>query len=287
MSMRRFLRVIVPLCGLFLPQMAVAQNPCIANPALCNPCFSALGLPCLAPGTFGAAGLVTYLGTVILPGVRTVFYALAIVFFFYYGIRLLLESDEENTISEVKSAYGYGIAGAVIVSLAGSFADAFSNPATIIEKTPIESGLGLVIEFIFLIISISMTAAIVYLGIRLIMLQGQESEIEEQKKRFFHGLLGVAIIILARTVVRAFMPNTFYGGSGAVVLATEIVGIINFLLTLLGALAVLAIVVAGILLMIATDDTLKDRAKKSIFTAVVALIVVFSSLMIIRFVLML
>ena len=269
MSLIRLARLVVPLCALCLPRIAYADI---------NPCFTDLGLPCLT-GT-GAAGLEIFARDFILKGAQTAFLALAILFFFYYAIRLILESEEENTISEVKSAYGYGIAGAAIVSLAGFFASSFSDPDVVINPAPIEGGLRLVILFMKLAVSISMTGAIVYLGVRLIMLQGQESEIEEQKKRFFHGLLGVAIILLAESVVFSFMP-----GAGSVILTAEIIGIINFILTLLGAMAVLAFIIAGIMLVVATDDALKDRAKKSIFTTVITMIVVFSALLIVHFVL--
>lgn len=269
----KILRIVTALSTLLLPQMAGAQI---------NPCFIP-GLPCLQ-GT-GAAGLATFATNYILKGAMIAFFAVALLFFFYYAIRLMLEGEEENTITEVKSAYGYGITGAVIVSLAGFLASSFSDPTAIINPAPIEDGLSLVITFMRLAVSISMTAAIVYLGVRLILLQGQESEIEEQKKRFFNGLLGVAIIILAETVVSAFFPTAIIGGSGAVTLAREIVGIINFILTLLGALALLAFVVAGIMLIFATEDALKDRAKKTIFTTVISIIVVFSSLLIVHFVL--
>lgn len=273
----KLLRIITTLSALLLPQIAGAQI---------NPCFLP-GLPCL-PGT-GATGMANYLSGFILTGAKTAFLAVAIIFFFYYGIRLLFEGEDENTVTEVKSAYGYGIAGAAIVSLSSLFADSFSNPTLIINPVPIEGGLGLVILFMRLAVSISMSAAIVYMGVRLILLQGQESEIEEQKKRFFNGLLGVAIIILANTVVGAVFPSTLLGtvmgNSGSVTIASEIVGIINFILTLLGAMALLAFVIAGIMLIFAADDALKDRAKKTIFTTVVTLIIVFSSLLIIHFIL--
>ncbi len=267
----RFLRILLPGI-LLLPGLARAQSV--------NPCFAALGLPCLpAPG---ALGLAAYAEAYILRGAMAAFLAIAIWFFFYYGVRLLLEGEEESTISETKSAYGYGIAGAAIVSLAGIFADAFSDPTDIVDPEPIRDSLALVIRFMFLAVSISVTAAIVFLGVRLILLQGNESEIEQQKKRFFHGLLGVAVILLADVIVGAFLP-----GYGSVVIAQELVGIINFILTLLGALAVLAVIIAGIMLVVSVDEGLKDRARKTIFTTVIALIVVFCALLIVRFVLLL
>ena len=258
-----------------LPAQAFADSIVI------NPCFPALGIPCL-PGT-GTAGLEIYAQTYILSGARIAFLAVAIAFFFYYAVRLILTSHDESVITETKSAYGYAVAGAAVVSLASIIAEAFTSPQAtvdIIVEEPIRTGLtDYVIFFLRLVVSIAATGTIVFLGVRLIVLQGEEAEIEKQKKRFFNGLLGVAIVLLANVAVNAFAP-----GTGSVALAGEIAGITNFILTLLGAFALLGFIVAGLLLVLSTDESLKDRAKKAVFTTVIAMIVVLSSFIIVRFV---
>ena len=60
-------------------------------------------------------------------------------------------------------------------------------------------------------------------------------------------------------------------------------GIINFTLTLIGALAVFTIIIAGIMLVLSVDEGLKDRAKKAIVVAVVGLIVALLSYILVRF----
>ena len=61
------------------------------------------------------------------------------------------------------------------------------------------------------------------------------------------------------------------------------VGIINFTLTLIGALAVFTIIIAGLLLVLSIDENLKDRAKKAIVVAVVGLIIALLSYILVRF----
>src|SRR5690606_33535568 len=101
----------------------------------------------------------------------------------------------------------------------------------------------------------------------------------QQKKRFFHGLIGVAIVLLADVTVDYFRP-----GARSIGLAGEIGGIVEFLLTIIGALAVLGFIVAGFMLVVSTDESLKDRAKKAIFATVVTMIIVLASSLIVRFV---
>lgn len=263
----RITRILALSAVLALPQAAAAQITACPVP----------GLPC-ASGGVGA--LVGYAESVLIPGLMSIFVAICLLFFFYYGVRLMLESEDESTISETKSAYGYAIAGVAVVSLAQFIIDGTGvGNGAVVNPDPINSALGLVIDYLLAMTSAAVTAMMVFQAFRIILLQGQESEIEQQKKRFFHGLLGVAVILLAGPLVNAFLP-----GSNSNILGAEVVGIINFLLTIFGALCVLGIIIAGVMLVVSTDEGLKDRAKKAIFATVVSLIVVLSAALIVRFI---
>jgi hypothetical protein len=268
----RFLRLLGLSALLILPQTMSAApiNVCGIMPALSTWC-----------ATGGISSGVLLIETTLMDAAMNIFFGLSLLFFFYYAIRLMLESEDESTIGETKSAYSYAIAGCIIVSMVNYIRNAVGvgvASGTLINTAPVLTGVSNIILFIRLIIALCVTGAIVYSGFRLIVLQGQESEMEQQKKRFFYGLLGVAVILLAETIITAFLPP-----SGASVLAVQIVGIINFLLTIMGALAVLAFIVAGIMLVFSTTDSLKDRAKKTMFTTVIALILVIVSYVIIKF----
>ena len=102
-----------------------------------------------------------------------------------------------------------------------AFGDSAQN--TLINQQPVVDALDLVVRYMRLMVSAAVSLLIVYQGVRIILLQGQESEIEQQKKRFFHGLLGVAIVLLANVVVSAFFPQT----NGTAILNTEFVGVIK------------------------------------------------------------
>lgn len=232
-------------------------------------------------------------GVTFFFGLRVIFGGIAALYFMVYALKLLFESEDENAISEVKSAYGHAVAGAAIVSASSLFVQAFGvvgpdvvtdNARNLITPEPIEYSIGLAIKYIRLALSVAVTAMITFQGVRLILLQGQESELEQQKKRFFHGLIGVAAILLASPIIASVDP-VVSAGRGAPILGAEAIGVVNYLLQILGALAVIAIIIAGIMLVVSTKEELKDRAKKIVFGTFVALIVVISAYAIVNFVL--
>lgn len=277
---------ITAFLSLFMPETAsmaiiqvptnVGTNPCILGSLFC-------------PGG-GVSELARYIETTLFGGMQILFTALAIAMFAQYGIRLALESSDESTISEVKSAYKYAVVGAVIVTVASFIVRAVgqpdavlgvgSNAAVLVNAGVVTDGLGEIELFLRIMVATAVGAVIAYQGIRLIILQGNESEVEEQKKHFLHALIGVAIILLANVVVSSFIP----GNNGSAELAVQIVGITNFLLVIIGGLAVLSFIVAGILLILSTDEGLKDRAKKIIFTTIITMIIVLCTYTIVNFI---
>ncbi len=258
---------------------AVFGIPVPTIPTVTNPCGIAGGLPC---GSGGAAGVSDFTVALIIPALEYIFLAIAIVMFFFYGVRLMLESEEDSTISETKSAIAYGVSGAVIVSIAGLIVQAVGPgfaSGTIVNAGPVTTAFDSIVLFMRLMVSAAVSAVIVYQGFRLIVLQGDEGETEQTKKRFFNGLIGVAVVTLGNFIIEGFLPS-----SGPTVLTVQIIGIANYLLEIFGALCVLAFLVAGFMLVISTDEGLKDRAKKAMFTTTIAIIVVLCCLVIVNFV---
>lgn len=262
--------------GLFSLLAAVALPPVLPT---VSPCGIAPGLPC---GSGGATGLAAYTVSTVVPALETGFLAIAIVYFFYYAVRLMLESEEDSVISETKSAYGYAIAGSVMVSMSGLIVQAVGPgfaSSTLINQAPVLSGLDSIIFFLRLMVSAAVSAGIVFQGFRMVVLQGDDGELGAQKKRFFNGLIGVAVVTLGNVIVEGFLP-----GSGPGVLTLQIIGITNYILQIFGALCVLAFLAAGFMMVISVDEGLKDRAKKTMFTTTVALIVILCCLVIVNFV---
>ncbi|UPA22997.1 pilin [Candidatus Peribacteria bacterium] len=289
MRILRPLALLTGLVGILLPETGfLAVEPVATSVNLSTVCFIT-SLYCPGGGSLGAA---MYVETTLFNGARLVFSAAAILLFTQYGIRLMMESSDESTISEVKSAYTYGIAGAAIVTLATLIVQAVGQPfgtygtdnsGVLVSPAVVGDTLHVIVFFMRVMVGTALTAVVVYQGIRLIILQGQDSEIEKQKQRFFHTLIGVAIITLATTVVSDFLP----GSGGSSDLAVQMIGIANFLIVLIGGLSVLTFIVAGLFLVVSTDEGLKDKAKKTIFGTVIGLIIMLTSYTIVNFIIQL
>ncbi len=267
----RFLRLLSFLSA-FLPGIALAQ---IA------PCPLGSIIPC---GTGGASGASAFIGYELLPELRIAIAGIMLFFFVYYALRLILESDQESTVTETKQAYGYAVTGAVFISVASLVALGVGSSAsrTLINSDtggPIWTIFALIITYMRWLMGTIVMVFIAFQGIRLMVLNGQESEVEKQRTRFFHGLIGVAVVLLASTIVSSVTQND------AGLLGEQGKALANLLLEVFGFLVVLSFIVAGVMLVFSTDEGLKDRAKKVFYGSVVGLVVVFCCYSIITFVL--
>jgi hypothetical protein len=251
--------------------LAFSLNPNWAN-----------GLQGILPNSAGGgvAGLSQYIATNILAALEIGFIALAVVMLFVYAASFVFAGHDENAVTESRLAYVHAITGAALVGLAHLLVQAFSPTETgsnIVNVAPLKTGFGNVVFYFRILLAIALTFNIVYQGFRLIMSQTQEDG-EKARKRLLYGFIGVAIVLLAQAIVRAFDVEGVLGGTGSPTgIAVEIVGIANFLLTLIGAMAVFALIIAGVLLLVSVDESLKDKAKTIVKTTVITLAVVLVS----------
>ncbi|MBI5156082.1 hypothetical protein HZA45_02280 [Candidatus Peregrinibacteria bacterium] len=234
-------------------------------------------LPC---GGGGVLGATVYLTAVIFPAVRLGFIAVAIIMFTIYAGQLLLNPTEESTVKDMKEAYADAVVGAVIVSVSTFIVDAFGRGAnnTLINPLPVTFAITNVLGYFKLVMGVLISVLVTTQGIRLMLLQGQESEITQQRSRFLYSLLGVAVILLANAIIAVIQP-----GANSIIASNELRGIVNFGLVFLAVLAVISIAVAGIFLIVSVDETFKDKAKNIIFGTVVSLIIVMSAYSIVNY----
>ncbi|TSC78983.1 MAG: hypothetical protein G01um101425_829 [Candidatus Peregrinibacteria bacterium Gr01-1014_25] len=267
--MSLFLRLAL-LGLLILPEPAAAYIP-VPN------CL----LPFLPCGDGGVEGLNAYFWNTAFPFLRVSFVGIALLMFVYYGIQLMLARQQESVQSEAKSAYEMAIFGCVLVMLASMIVETFTPgiPGAFIKPEPLITGLTAVIFYFKAALTAVVIMRITIQGVRLVLLEGQaEGEMEKQKKQFFNSLLGVGLVLLANAIVAAAYPGARSG-----ILATEIVGFANFLLVLAGGAAVLAFIAAGVMMIVSFDESLKDRAKKTMFTTVLAIVVILTSYVLVNY----
>jgi hypothetical protein len=238
----------------------LAQLP---DPNVIDPCPT--GLSC-------APDVSAYIFDVIINGPRGImvgFFGVLFAMLVIYAVRLLLGNDDEEQKEEAKRSYGHAIFGTILVLGATTVSMSFTtlggvNPAPTI---------GVVEVIIFILKGLVATLLVMNIfiqGVRLIVVE-EESHREKARKRFIHGMIATAIIILATPIV----DTAWTGNIG--IATGEILGIANFLATIFGVLATVALVVAGLMLVISIDDQLKDRAKKIIIASIVTIAVVISS----------
>lgn len=232
-------------------------------------------VPCNASGG-GAAGLSFYVLDRIVAALEIGIIAAAIICLFIAAAQMTAFSSQENTVTESRTSYIYIIIGLAIIGLARWFVTAFSPVDTgsaLVNTDIVEAGIGNIVIYFKLIISVTLTANIVLQAFRLITSQGQQEQVDKAKKRLIAGFIGAGIIMLANVIVVSVLPG--FASSGAI--AIEIAGIANYILAILGFLSVLAIVAAGLLLVVSVDESLKEKAKSIIKTSIVGLIVVLTS----------
>jgi len=208
-------------------------------------------------------------------GVISAFIGILAAILVYYGFRLIMDADNDSTTNEVKAAYGHAIAGSIAVGAAGLLAETFASTSDtgavfIIPGPAIGAAQNVILSFKGILYA-ALVFNLSFQGIRLVMHQ-DESQAEKAKKQFLYGIFGAVVVILADALVSAFV------GRNVLIISAQTTGIVEFLLTILGALAVLGIFIAGIFLVLSVDESLKDRAKKSILASIVVLAVVILSL---------
>lgn len=272
----RLRALLILALSLLLPAMAGHAQVTLPTVPTIVPCPVAL-IPC---GSGGAAGASSYLWNNLFPAARILFTATAILMLLQYSLKLLFDPDSQETSNSTKQAYGYAIVACAIVGIATYIVEAVGQDArvTIINDAPLNAGIGNIILYMRLVVAIVVSLFLLIQAVRLIVKQGSDDEFQNAKTQFLHTIMGIAVILVANIIVTAFLP-----GQGSIILNAEIVGIINFVLTIIGAMAVFTIIIAGILLVLSVDESLKDRAKKTILVAVLGLVVAIVSYILVRF----
>ena len=263
------------ILGLLLPVSARAVSINFGNLDSCP-----LGSTLSGCGTSDAGAYVSNLVTGS-NGLINIFIGLMAAMLVFYSVKLLLGSRDENTLTEVKMAYINALFGAVLVGGAFAFSNSFATGTStnLVVQTAFNSRINQVVLFFEALVSAVTIANVSIQGMRLVIAQ-DEGAIDSARKRFFHGMVGTAICLLVIPIINTFTGGTtaLAGPSGNIApIMIEVFGIAKFALTIFGAVAVCGMIIAGIMLVVSVDESLKDRAKKLITASIVSLGVVIAS----------
>lgn len=247
--------------------MALAKRaPAIAAAVL------ACAVPQLCFAGAGAQALSNFITLHIINNALVVFEGVAAICLFYYGFRMILEAYKgDEAYTNAQNSFVYAGGGFIIIAISTAFVNAFHNQANGADPAQLVPGINSVSTFIITLMSGIMVLMITIDGLRMIATQGDSSERTRIFKLLVMHCIGVAISLIAFAIVHAVADND------PGLLVEEMKGIILFLLTIFGTLCVIALIVAGVFLVISIDESLKDRAKKVVVGTLTALVFVLVS----------
>jgi len=264
--MRRTLsNILGALCAL-LPGIALAvSNP---NPSIIRTCMVP-GISCLG------ADLASYINGTLIAGARLAFLGTLVAAIIFYGIRRLFTPTSDSAMAETSQSFQYAFVGVVLMLGAELIASSFVTGG-VVNPAGVNTVFQNMTIFLRAVISIALLVNITIQGFRMIM-SSDDSEAAKGRKQLLYGCLGAAIVLLASPIV-----TTFTGRNSSTALV-ELTGIANYIITIFGILAVVAVIVAGAMLVISVDETMKEKAKKLITASLVALILVISAAALVNF----
>lgn len=243
-------------------------------------------LKAAASGTT-AAEKITYVTRMVLaPAVKYIFISVSIIFIVFYGIYLVIATSEEE-ISEQKDNLLWAAIGFALLGIATHIVDGFNpyqptpSPAGIGNIDEATEGIRSIILYIELVVGAVASLFIMISAVRMIVSQGDEEEMNKQKRNFTWGLIGLMIIMLAEVAVQVFyeMPRKTGGSKAAADKAiAEMIGIVNFILYFLGAVTVLTLIIGSFYYLTSFgNEEATNRAKNILIGAVVAAVMIISS----------
>ncbi len=216
-----------------------------------------------------AVALANFLESFLVTQIMIAAGGVILGFLFYYGARMIFESQNESAITDARKSFVYALVGFAILAamfplrmafVTGTDINPVNTAILIPEFTSLRSYIIVVAEGIFVLM-------ITLHAFRLLTSQGDEGAADKVRKSLVMNILGAVLILLANVIASAVM------GADAGMIAVELAGIAGFIITLIGGIAALTLIVAGILLIVSVDEGLKDRAKKIVTGTIIAIII--------------
>lgn len=227
------------------------------------------------PAFAQAWALVAEIEAQILPQIIIAIEGVALIALFYYGVRMILQAQNENVLTEARKSFIYAIVGFACLAAMYRIADAFifATPFQPVNPVPFNEQLSVVGAYLVRIAEGILVLNTVFNAFRLMTSQGDEGAAEKARKAIIQNIIGVVLIFLADVGMRAVGA----ADNGQLIIIQELAGLANFILELIAAVSIIAILVAGILLIISVDESLKDRAKRIITGTLITLVIVIAS----------
>jgi hypothetical protein len=221
------------------------------------------GFPCPSGGNYFS----DYLGR-IATGIAVAVAGIIAGMIIFYSLKLAVSGSNESHVTEVRNAYLHLVFGAVLIAGAGWIARIVLPSSAVATPGLFNTNvLKPVQNFFFGMMGMALVVNIGYHGARLIVSQ-DDSGMSNARQGMIRGIIGLTIVMVCAAVL-----GSFHIGNDTNI-KLELFGAGNFIITIFGALALVALVVAGLMLVISVEEQVKERAKKIMLSVMISVIVV-------------
>jgi len=226
------------------------------------------------------------------------------------GIRLVINGDSEEDVTTVKRGVIYCLIAFLLVSMGKDIANVFDmggnnascndanctilgSPAELVKRTRLfDKQVEIFITFIKYMIGAYATIMIIRSAIKLVTAGGEDEETSKHKKGIMYSIAGLVLLVAGDTMIKKVFYITdwkkYSAAKGAQIAVNanegvrQIVGITNFIVSIVGPIAVLLFLVAGIMYATAGGEEEKmEKAKRVLVTTVIGIAIIFGAFAII------
>lgn len=232
-----------------------------------NTCFAAAG----------AEALSVFIRDQIITQALIAFWGIAFAVLFYYSVRMIMDAYKEQAYTDISQSYINAFIGFAVIALATVFANAFGvqtlsdSNLTQVQPSVLNFGLLSVAQFMIDMSGGIFVLMIVISGIRMVTSQGEQAAFDKAKTLIGINIAGVVLMLIATAIVNGV------AGVNAGIIILELKGIALFLLEVFGFLCVVALIVAGIFLIVSIDESYRDKAKNIVIGTLITLVLIFAA----------
>jgi len=252
--------------------------------------------------SFDTIRTIAYTGLSYLKGIIVV---VGIIMLSIMGIKLVINGESEEDVTTVRRGVIYSLIAFLIISMAKDLANVFdmgsnpnctdanctilSSPTEIVKRVRLfDKQVEIFITFIKYMIGAYATIMIIRSAIKLVTSGGDDEETSKHKKGIMYSVAGLMLLLAGDTIIKKVFYITDWKkystakGAEIAVNANEgirqIVGITNFIVSIIGPIAVLLFLVAGIMYATAGGEEEKmEKAKRILVTTIVGVAIVFGA----------
>ncbi len=217
---------------------------------------------------------------------------LAILWLVFIAARFIFSNGKEESLTKLKTNISYLILGLAIVSLAEFISYWIFDPTGEIANTSLqggEAGTLLYQKFLQVKLFIQILVAGVMLillgisGYKLIMSDGEEEKIKEEKQFLKTFVVGGFLILLSEAITKVISNKNPEQASTQGM--NEAIGFFNYILSYVAVAAVFMLILSSIYYVTSLgNEESMTRAKKIIFSCVIGIVACISSYAIVTFV---